>query len=267
MIYLAKRNYYKQELKNHKGNTKPLYKLMSKLTGGINAQPMPDGKSNNDIAEHFAEYFLQNIVKIRDYLSNVELYNPVWYDVTFPLSNFSVLMETEIKQSISKLQTKSCELDLVPTKILKENLDYFIKAITHVVNLSLQIGQFDDDWKCVVLRPLMKKLNGPRVNNNYRPVSSLPFISKLVEKCVQGQFVNHNVNSCLNSEFQRAYRPGHSCETALLQIMNDLLWAMERQSVSVLILLDLSAAFDTVDNQVLLNILERKFGIKDVALK
>ena len=49
--------------------------------------------------------------------------------------------------------------------------------------------------------------------------------------------------------------------------MNDLLWAMERQSVSVLILLDLSAAFDTVDHQVLLNILERKFGIKDVALK
>ena len=76
-----------------------------------------------------------------------------------------------------------------------------------------------------------------------------------------------NVNSCLNSEFQSAYRPGHSCETALLKIMNDLLWPMERQSVSLLILLDLSAAFDTVDHQVLLNVLERKFGIQDVALK
>ena len=95
-----------------------------------------------------------------------------------------MLSETEIKDSISKLQTKSCELDLVPTKILKENLDYFITVITHVVNLSMQSGQFDD-WKCAVLRPLMKKLNGPRVNNSYRPVSNLPFISKVTEKCAQ----------------------------------------------------------------------------------
>ena len=197
----------------------------------------------------------------------MELYDPVWCDVTFPLLNFSVLSETEIKHSISKLQTKSCELDLVTTKILKENLDNFINAITHIVNLSIQDGQFDDDWKCAVLRPLMKKLNGPSINNNYRPVGNLPFISKLLEKCEQDQFVNHNVNLCLNSEFQSAYRPGHSCETTLLKIMKNLLWAMERQSVSVLILLDLSVAFDTVDHQVLLNILERKFGIKDVALK
>ena len=77
MVYLAKRDYYKQEFKNHKGNTKHLYKLMSKLTGGINANPMPDGKNNSDIAEDFAEYFLQKIVKIRDDLSNVELYDPV----------------------------------------------------------------------------------------------------------------------------------------------------------------------------------------------
>ena len=217
MIYLSKRNYYKQELKNHKGNTKHLYKLMSKFTGGINANPMPDGKSNNDIAEHFAEYFLQKKVKTGDDPSHVELYDPVWCDVIFPLLNLSVLSETEIKHSISKLQTTSCEHGLVPTKILKENLNCFIKAITHVVNLSMQNGQFDDDWKCAVLRLLMKKLNGPRVNINYRPVSNLPFISKLVEKCVQDQFVNHNVNSCLNSEFQSAYRPGHSCETSITQ--------------------------------------------------
>ena len=108
---------------------------MSKLTGGINTNPMPDGKSNNDIGEEFGEYFLKKIVKIRDDLSNVELYDPVWCDVPSPLLNFGVLLETEIKCSISKLQTKSCECDLVPTKILKVNLDYSISAITHIVNL------------------------------------------------------------------------------------------------------------------------------------
>ena len=115
---------------------------MLKLTGEINANHsnLSDGKSNNDIAEDFAEYFLQKIVKIKDVLSNVELYGPVWCDVPFPLVNCSVLSETEIKRSISKLETKSCELDLVPKKILKEYLDYFIKAITHVVSLSMQNG-------------------------------------------------------------------------------------------------------------------------------
>ena len=116
--YLARRDYYKQEFKNHKGNTKHLYKLMLKLTGGINANHsnLSDGKSNNDIAEDFAEYFLQKIVKIKDVLSNVELYGPVWCDVPFPLLNCSVLSETEIKTLNSKLETKSCELDLVPKK-------------------------------------------------------------------------------------------------------------------------------------------------------
>ena len=123
----------------------------------------------------------KKIVKIGDDLSNAELYDLVWCDVPFPLLNFGVLLATKINCSVSKLQTKSCKLDLVPTKILNENLDYFITAITHVVNLSMQNGQFDDDWKCSVLKPLMKKLNSPRVNNNYRPVSKLPFIFKLVK--------------------------------------------------------------------------------------
>ena len=105
MIYLAKRDYYKQEFKNHKGNTKHLYKLMSKLTGGIYANPIPNGKNNSAITEDFTECFLKNIVKIRDDLSNVELYDPVWCNVPFPLLNFGVILETEIKCSISKLQT------------------------------------------------------------------------------------------------------------------------------------------------------------------
>ena len=124
---------------------------------------MPDGKSNNDIAEEFTEYLLQR-VKIRDDLSNMEIYNPVWYDIPFPLLNFGVLLEADIKYSISKLLTESCEPDLVPKKILKVNLDILHYSSHTLVNLSMQNGQFDDNWKCAALRPLMKKLNSPRVN-------------------------------------------------------------------------------------------------------
>ena len=74
---------------------------MLKLTGVINANPMPDGKSNNDIAEYFTEYFFQKIAKMRDDLSNVELCNPVWCDVPFPSLIFGELSGTEMKHSIS----------------------------------------------------------------------------------------------------------------------------------------------------------------------
>ena len=79
-------------------------------------------------------------------------------------------------------------------------------------------------------------------------MSSLSFISKLVEKVVQDQFVKQCSKAKLNLEFQSAYKEGHSCETTLLKIQNDLLWAMEWQQVSSLVPLDLCTAFETVDH-------------------
>ena len=103
--------------------------------------------------------------------------------------------------------------------------------------------------------------------NNYRPVSSLPFVSKLEEKCIQKQFNDHCNEVLLNSDYQGAYKARYSCETALLKIANDLLWAMERGNISALILMKHSAAFNTVDHEILVSLLEKKFEIRDVALK
>ena len=103
-------------------------------------------------------------------------------------------------------------------------------------------------------------------NVNYRPVSILPFLSKLVEKCVLIQFNNHLKLNNLNVEHQSAYKECHSCETLLMKIHNDILWVMEHQCVNDMLLFDLRATFDTIDNSVLVNILKNKYGINDVAL-
>ena len=71
----------------------------------------------------------------------------------------------------------------------------------------------------------------------------------------------------LQPDYQSAYREDYSCETAVLGISNDILWAMEKQSITSLVTLDLSAAFDTVDHDTLLHILNAKYGIEDTALK
>ena len=102
---------------------------------------------------------------------------------------------------------------------------------------------------------------------NLRPVSNLQYVSKLVERAVFDQVHAHLSEHDLYPLLQTAYRRGHSTETALLKIYNDILMAMNRQDVVLLVLLDLSAAFDTVEHSVLLSRLSTSFGIRGTALE
>ena len=84
------------------------------------------------------------------------------------------------------------------------------------------------EWKITIIRPLLKKLGLTLIHSNYRPVSNLPFLSKVVEKVIQDQFRSHCANHRLIPDYQSAYHANYSCETALLKIVNDILWTMER---------------------------------------
>ena len=102
---------------------------------------------------------------------------------------------------------------------------------------------------------------------NLRPVSYLQFVCKITERAVFDQLYAHVMNNELFPELQSVYRKSHSTETALVKIVNDILLDMNRQRVSLLVLLDLSAAFDTVDHTILLRRLETSFGVTGDALK
>ena len=106
----------------------------------------------------------------------------------------------------------------------------------------------------------------PDTASSYKPISNLSLISKLVERLVAKRFTSHvNLHTLLPAQ-QSAYRPFHSTETAVLNVHNDLVRAVDDCCVSQLDLLDLSAAFDTVDHQVLLCMLSDRFGISGTAL-
>ena len=102
---------------------------------------------------------------------------------------------------------------------------------------------------------------------NYRPISNLPFVGKLLEVCVIDQLLEHICTNNLMEPLQSAYRPHHSTDTALLRVKTDILKAMDNQEVACLVLIDLSAAFDTVDHKILLERLENYFGITRTALR
>ena len=168
---------------------------------------------------------------------------------------------------IKQMKTKSCELDDIPTNILKQMLPWVIKLITKIVNMSLEEGVFCTNWKLAVVRLLLKKIGLELIKSNYRPVSNLPFISKVVERCMLLQLSRHCDDFNLQPDYQSAYRENYSCETAVLRISHNILWAFEKQSITSLVAIDLSAAFNTVDRAILLNILNCKFGITGKALK
>ena len=105
------------------------------------------------------------------------------------------------------------------------------------------------------------------VHTNYGPVSNLSFISKVMEKCTLQQFTQHCDDHQLLPEFQSAYPKHHGCKTSLLMLTNDILWSMDNQQVTSMVILDLSTAFDTVDHQLLLKVLSHKFRIAGTALE
>ena len=169
---------------------------------------------------------------------------------------------------IASLQSKSCELDAIPTTILKKMLPDVIPLITKIVNISLTEGCFCKDWKTAVVRPLLKCLGLQLILSNYRPVSNLTFVSKIVECCMLLQLSQHCNDYDLQPDYQSAYREHYSFETVVLKVSsNDILWAMEKQAVTSLVALDLSAAFDTVDHDILLSVLRNKYGIDGKDLK
>ena len=113
----------------------------------------------------------------------------------------------------------------------------------------------------------MKKARLERSKKNYRPVSNLCSLSKLVECCMLRQFLKHCNNNCLLPDYQSAYRANYSMDTSLVKMANVILWAMEDQCITMMVILDLSVTFDMVDHDILLKILENQFWVTDTALR
>ncbi|KXJ18896.1 putative RNA-directed DNA polymerase from transposon X-element [Exaiptasia diaphana] len=174
--------------------------------------------------------------------------------------------EADVRDIISSSSNASCQLDPIPTWLLKKCIDVLAPIITRMINLSLVSGSVPENWKVALISPLLKKPGLELVYQNFRPVSNLPFISKTAEKVVIPQVLAHCSEHAPLPNNQSSHRQHHSTETALLKVQNDILLSMDRKEVTLLVLLDLSAAFDTIDHTILADLLERDFGISDLAL-
>ena len=172
---------------------------------------------------------------------------------TTELNSFSSATSNNLMNLISAMSFKSSELDPIPGHLLKECIDTVLLTITKVVNQSLATASFPHQLKEAMIKPLIKKSNLDTDEfKNFRPISNPRFLLKIVEKVVAVQLIEYLEVNGLNERFQSAYKKFHSTETALLRVHNDINIAIDSQNSVILLLLDFSAAFDTVDHTILL---------------
>ena len=172
----------------------------------------------------------------------------------------------EVASIINSTKCKNSPIDVIPTVVLKRCVDIFAPSLAHLANLSFSSGVFPEKFKLGHVIPLIKKAGSDAQDpSNYRPITNLVTISKILERLVLARLGPHVHTSKGFSSFQSAYRRRHSTETALLRVANDLNTSMESGSKSVLLSLDISAAFDTIDIDKLLLRLDSDFGVCGMA--
>ena len=168
---------------------------------------------------------------------------------------------------LSGIKLSSCPLDPIPSTLVKACLPNLTPLITDILNSSLTSGTVPPSFKLAAITPILKKPGlDPENPDNFRPISNLPFLSKLLERSVARQLKQHLHSNQLYETFQSGFRTHHSTETALLKVTNDLLLASDSGSLNILLLLDLSAAFDTINHTILLTCLQSCIGINGPAL-
>ena len=192
----------------------------------------------------------------------------MYADILFegePLSQLAPTTQDEVRKII--MRSQSCELDPLPTGLLKQCLEPLLPMITSIMNKSLEESRVPLWFKKANVRPLLKKSGLEKENlKNYRPVSNLQFLSKVLEKIVSNRLETHLLAYDLHDNLQSAYRTGHSTETALIRVFNDIAVALDQKCTAALVMLDLSAAFDTIDHDILFNRMEYSYGLSGNAL-
>ena len=271
LLNKAKRDFFCTSVTENSSNYKRIYEICNHLLGRTKDSPMPPGVTNKDLAYRFNNFFIDKITKICNDLIGKQQHLPLYVETPAPLNTdklcrFQPITLFNLQKMIWSTPNKSCDLDPIPTSLLKQILPSIVTTIADIINISLKDGSFTESFKRALVRPLLKKPSLDLLETNYRPVSNLSYVSKLVEHVVAVQLVNHIQRHNLMEVHQSAYRAYHSTETALLKVKTNVIRALENQEVVCIILLILSAAFNTIDHNTLLRRLEMRFAVTDTAL-
>ncbi len=151
-------------------------------------------------------------------------------------NQFSPLSLQSLSKIIGQLEPTNCCHDIIPSKIIKQTFEIIGPSLLTLINKSLTLGVVPVSFKHAIVEPLLKKSNlDPSVLSNYRPISKLPFLSKVLEKAVLNQLQAFLVQNDIFQKFQSGFKANHSTETALLKVLNYILTSVDSGDSVILI--------------------------------
>ncbi|KAK3554592.1 hypothetical protein QTP70_027897, partial [Hemibagrus guttatus] len=254
----AKTSFYKEKLETSAQYPRKLHNIFSSLLN----PPAPPSPSSLT-AEDFATFYTEKIERICQTFMSLPTSSTSHsqHSTTPSLMQLSTVAAEEVLQITRPCNPTTCPLDPIPSAMLQTISPDLLPFITTVINGSLTSGHVTTVFKKARVIPILKKpALDPSDNSNYRPVSLLSFLSKILDCVVCNQLSDYLMQNNLHDPNQSGFKAAHSTETALLAVTEKLLAARSAKLSSVLILLDLSAAFDTVSHKTLLSTL-RSLGI------
>lgn len=254
----AKRRYFHSSIQG--SSAEQLWRFLKSQGIGKSSVSSSVSFDVNVVNKHFTQqpFLFNSLTKAKtlsDLSSSVPSHSPF---------TFMPVDEASVRKHILSISSQAVGHDNVCSKMIVPIVDVLLPVLTHLFNFSLVSGTFPSIWKKAHVIPLPKIAN-PTSPSHFRPISILPFLSKVLEHIVHKQLSAYLDTNNLLCAYQSGFRPGHSTVTALLKVTDDIRWAMDERKVTILVLLDFSSAFNSVDFDLLVGVL-RSLNILSPAL-
>ena len=263
MIRKAKKKDFEEKINSKIKNSKKFHRALkdncivtSKIRGQEECNIDPDILNKNFVLHNNAEV---NSILLDEQIRKINLHT------TTQCFEFKEVSELEVKKVARSLKSNATGIDDISAFFIKESIEYSVHAITEIINASLKFNIFPTRWKRALIKPI-PKCSEPKESSDYRPISLLAALSKILEKIVAKQMKEHLEENELLDEHQSAYKAHHSTTTALIDILDNINEAFDKAEITVLTLLDYSKAFDCANHKLILAKL-KKLGFKNSALE
>ena len=241
IINESRRDYHRQKLSNC-CDARSTWKAVKELLHSSDQDNTRSEVENQSLCISFSNFFSTKIqilkANIKTKLATISPLCPTPETIFIgqPLFTFTTISPAEVVKLLSLSSSKSCQQDFIPTSLLKSCSLVFSELLSYLDNLSMSQGVFPSSFKIDQVTPLLKKAGLDEDDPaNYRPISNLYNISKLLKKLLLGRIHNHIISSPKFNPNKSAYRPSHSTESALILTLDNILHAADEGSSSVLV--------------------------------
>lgn len=258
-LKMERQAFFRKFLQRYSNDSKDLWAHLRRWAP-INSSGFAEIPPSMYNADNFNSYFIDSVSTLTPDLNTVNYYNENRFNEA---ANFAYrpVSSSEIRDLLSKQKPHCMGADQISGKMLQLSIQFCVEPLTHIINYSFEIGNFPDQWKICLSKPIPKK-SSPTVYSDFRNISLLCVASKIAETALHGQLIDYLNDNRILPENQSGFRKQHSTMTALLAVTDDALKAQDKGKITLLTLLDMSKAFDCVDFHCLIAKL-RFYGISE----